>query len=290
MDIPGCSSDPSYNASGLEESADSMDDSVLDALMVDIERFGCVADIDAFKNSRIPEKTMKKVKWGLQIYLSWLNVWRVRYTDGINKVLKDFSDMSLSEMDYTFQYFFAEIRKKNGVQYPPRTLKEIAACLQHHLNYSMKIAVSIFKDPKFCGTREALDAAMKKSAKSGTVKERKRAALVSWDDEDTMWTNGTFGSGSPRQLVDTLIFHLGLHLALRASQEHRNLLFGSDSQLQFHSSSSGEECLKYIERTSKNKAFGINHSRLEPKVTYIYQSPDQSRCVVNLYKTYIRHR
>ena len=84
MDIPGCSSDPSYNASGLDEFADSMDDGVLDVLMVDIERFGCVADIDPFKNSRIPEKTMKKVKWGLQIYLSWLNVWRVRYTDGIN--------------------------------------------------------------------------------------------------------------------------------------------------------------------------------------------------------------
>jgi hypothetical protein len=266
-----------------------VDENTLNAIMKDLDRFSCVTDIEAFKKSRIPEKTQKKVDWAVRIYHDWWNVWKVRIDDGVCKVFKELKEMSVGEMDYVLQFFFSELRKKNGDQYPPRTIKEIAACVQHFLNYQMKIPLSLFKDVQFMATREAMDAAMKKSAKDGFVKEKKRAALITWDEEETMWANGTFGISSPGQLIDTLIFNLGLHLALRASQEHHDLLFGPKSQLVL-TTYDAEECLKYTERTSKNKSFGIHNSRMEPKVSYIFKRPDPSRCPVMIYKAYIQHR
>lgn len=92
-----------------------------------------------------------------------------------------------------FSFFFAEARKANSEMYPPRTLKEIAAGMQHYLNYELRQAVSIFKDKEFAASRESLDAAMKKSASCGTVKEKKQAASVTEEKENQMWTNGCFG-------------------------------------------------------------------------------------------------
>ncbi len=131
---------------------------------------------------------------------------------------------------------------------------------------------------------------MKNSAKAGTVKIRKRETVVSWEEESELWTNGTFGLGSPHKLIDTLMYHLCLHLSLRASQEHHNLLFGENSQLCLKCDKNGEEFIQYTERSSKNCAFGINNSRLEPKFTYIYKSPNAVRCVVALNKYYVQHR
>lgn len=253
-------------------------------------RFMEVADIDAFKDSRIPKNTRMKVTWAVKIFNEWLGVWRVRYVDGICKVLKPFNDMSSNEMDYCFQYFFSEVRKQDCSLYPPRTLKEIAACLQHYINYTLKVTVSIFKDQCFLNTREALDAAMKASARAGTMKPRKRAAVVSWVKEEEMWTSGAFGCSSPQQLIDTLMYHLGLHLSLRAIQEHRDLEFGINSQLQLKKDANGDEVLYYVERTSKSKTGGLNQCRGDPKVTTINANQDTTRCVIMMYKNYLSHR
>lgn len=48
--------------------------------------------------------------------------------------------------------------------------------------------------------------------------------------------------------------------------------------------------MKYVERVSKNKSLGINSSRKEPKITYIYQHLDKDRCIIALYKFYLSHR
>lgn len=250
-----------------------------------------VGDIDNFKHSRFPETTLRKVKWVMKMFHEWLGEWRVRL-DGQNKVFIPLNEMCPKEIAYVLQYYFAEVRKVNGEQYPPRTLKEIAAAIQHYLNYTLGLAVSIFKDAEFLETRAALDAAMKKSASDGFVKPKKRAAAISETAEAKMWDSGRLGAQNPEQLIDTLVYCLGLHLALRACQEHRNLTYGPSSQLTLQYDQRLKcERIQYVEMCSKNKAFGIHQANMEPKVTYILpRDDDKSRCVVEIYKTYLSHR
>lgn len=257
--------------------------------VTDPDRFVHVEDVDEFIQKGIPENTKAKVQWAVRIFKAWHDTWKCR-TDGGLKVFNDYEEMSVNEVNFCLKHFFVEVRKVNGEVYPPRTLKQIAAAIQHDLQHNKKLHVSIFLDREFIEARDALDAAMKHSAREGAVKPTKRASTVSYSQEDALWENGTFGVGSPQQLVDTLIYHLGLHLALRARQEHRDLLFGAQSQLCLETMCDGKERLKYVERCSKNRDFGLKNCRREPKVSYIYPNEDPRKCVVALYKTYVSHR
>ncbi len=65
MDVPCCSSsviglDAYLEGESLDDLVDDADESYLDKLMDDLDRFAYVTDNDQFKESRIPETTLKK--------------------------------------------------------------------------------------------------------------------------------------------------------------------------------------------------------------------------------------
>ena len=251
------------------------------------------ADIESRKVNRIPEKTRLKSEWAHRIFQSWHSQWKVKI-DGPLKVLVDLHEMTNSDLNYCLEFFVSDVRKTDGTKYPPRTLKEIIAALQHFINNYMrdKRNISLFKDEAFSGMREILDAEMKVSASEGLIRPKRKAKAITLSLEDELWKRGSFGNSNPKQLIDSLIYHIGLHLALRAISEHRNLEYGANSQITLkRDHSTGKEYLQYVERTSKNKTFGIKNSRMEPKVTYIYPNEENpERCVVELYKCYVEHR
>lgn len=250
-----------------------------------------IDQLDVICKNRIPKSTRDKTAWCMRLFTCWLNEWRCRL-DNVPKVLKMPEDMNQNELDYCLKFFVAELRKpSDGIRYPPRTLKEIFAGIQHHFNNVLMKPFSVFLDKEFVNCRSILDAEMKKSAQDGNVKVTKRAAAISIDIEDTLWDNGAFGWSNPKQLLSTLIYHIGLHFALRANQEHRDLLFGDGSQITLVvDKNTGVESLQYVERCSKNRHFGIKQSRLEPKVTYAYPNVNKHRCLIEIYKKYVSHR
>jgi hypothetical protein len=129
---------------------------------------------------------------------------------------------------------------------------------------------SIFQE-----TRKVLDAQMKKSASIGNVKLPKRSHSISFEDEEQLWKTGALGSSTPKQLVDTLIYELGIHLSLRASKEHRDLEFCENSQLSLCSDSNGMKYIQYVERYSTTSNFGLKTVAREPKVCRIYPKSDK---------------
>jgi len=139
-------------------------------------------ELEALRKSRIPQTTLEKVKWGVNLFYKWHNQWKISLDGGL-KVYKDLDQMDKSDLNYCLKFFLSDARKVNGQEYPPRTLKEIVACIQHHLNYELKQPWSIFKDEAFMEAREILDAVMKRSARHGNVKEKKRTATISIESE-----------------------------------------------------------------------------------------------------------
>ena len=53
----------------------------------------------------------------------------------------------------------------------------------------------------------------------------RQAQVITEEMEDTLWAKGLLGDDNPVKLLDTLVYVLGLHLALRGRDEHRNLRF-----------------------------------------------------------------
>lgn len=252
------------------------------AFLSDIEN-----DIETHK---IAINTAIKQKWVRKVFRIWLDEWKMRI-DNTLKVYKDISEFITSDLNYCLQFFYCEVRKVNGERYPPATLKEFAALIQHYFNNKLGWQISVFKDPEFRQSTIVLDTQMKKSASLGLVKPKRKSSIITFEHENELWENNIFGRSNPKQLQSTLLYHLGIHLSLRASQEHRDLTFGENSQLELKVDDTGIEYLHYTERISKNKKFGLKQCRMEPKETSIYPRVDnEERCVVSLYKEFIRRR
>ena len=124
----------------------------------------------------------------------------------------------------------------------------------------------------------------------GTVK--RQAEFISYEHENELWSRGILGEDNPDQLRDTVLFLLGINLALRAVDEHYSLRRDSQeksSQLSFQRNSKGDRCLVYHEDTcTKTNNGGLKHMQKERKIVWIYPNKnDVSHCAVRLVDKYL---
>lgn len=190
--------------------------------------------------------------------------------------------MSNESLHLALKFFILEVRNKSGKEYYPNTIYELIISLQLYSRANKRV-VSFLDDTKFNTMREVLDAKMKSLSKQGIGLKRRPADIISIDQENIMWQKGMLGTDSPKRLLDTLLYILGLNFALRAAQEHRNLRVGENSQLTIKTAPNNVRYLEYKEDLSNCNSGGINHRKVKPKVTRAYENLLQpERCVVKL--------
>ena len=113
---------------------------------------------------------------------TWLNVWTTWAES------KEFDSNLLAyepkQLDQTLQKFFAEIRKQDGSEYEPDSLR----------------------------LRE-----------EGYGKRPKAAKALTSQDEELLWSKGLLGDHSPKSLISTMWFFLTQQFGLRGCQEHHDM-------------------------------------------------------------------
>lgn len=183
----------------------------------------------------------------------------------------DISVMDDQILDEALSYFVAEVRNKAGGDYKPNTLYEIVVAIQYHLRQSGR-TINMLEDKSFDGMRRVLDAKMKELSSRGMGIERKKAEVISEEQEEELWKKNILGTDTPQKLLDSMVYQLGLNFALRAGQEHRNLRVGNLGQITIHTDNEGNKYLQYHEDVSKTNAGGLQHRRIEAKVTRAYEN------------------
>ena len=117
-----------------------------------------------------------------------------------------------------------------------------------------------------------------------------QAEIISVEEEDKMWNMAVLGDTTPQKLVDTILYMFGVHFALRAGTEHRNLRH-INSQISLHKDTNGAKYLCYTEDVSKNCQGGPKHRKITPKCVRAYENKlDPDKCTVRLYEKYVSHR
>ena len=149
-------------------------------------------DIEMNQAIRVPKSTRAKQQSCVRLFKMWHSEWKVR-DDGMLKIYDDLEYMSVSDLSYCLKYFIADARKQDGSKYPPKSLKEIFAMIQHYMNYDCKRNWSFFKDPEFSDARNQLDAEMRLSAVEGNARPPKRAENIPLSDEEDLWKKGIQG-------------------------------------------------------------------------------------------------
>ncbi|XP_068681836.1 zinc finger MYM-type protein 2-like [Montipora foliosa] len=184
----------------------------------------------------IPKSTAYRNKWAVKMFHQWQINRRVQVpvldAGGAFKV-KDYGDLSkvqslstdLANLDanalnYWLSKFVQEVANSKRKVYPARTLYGIVCGIRRHLE---ETGGSEALNPLDASDKSrCLDAEMKDSTRQGVSlqpkKEEKEA--VTDEDEEKFWSAGLFGSGTAKQLLDTIYFYNGKMFGLRGG-EHR---------------------------------------------------------------------
>ncbi|KAK6173752.1 hypothetical protein SNE40_017154 [Patella caerulea] len=267
---------------------------LVESTVVNSRQFGKTVSENELKDivfSRLSPNTVAKSKWAVRTFHDWQNYRRTVVTTSAIKTFQgDLLQMTKEQLNDALGYFIVEIKKQDGSEYKGQTLYELISAIQYHLRLN-GVIVHFLEDNEFIGMRNVLHAKMKELSRRGIGLDKKRADIISVENEDILWKKGILGSDTPKQLLDTIFYLIGLNFALRAGKEHRNLRYGQNSQLSLHTSESGDQYLQYTEFVSKTNQGGLKHQKHKKKVVRAYENLDiPERCIVRLYEKYIRLR
>ncbi len=224
-------------------------------------------------------ETQKKIRWVRKMYNDWRNNHHQHRPDlsSISCDLENLSTVNKANLSYALCHFLGEVRKVDGTDFQGKTLYEILVTVQMYLE-SEGVNWKLLDGQEFVNMKFTLDNLMKPHTQSGLGCHVCKASVLTYEQEDFMWANGILGCSNPQQLVDTLIYLLGVHCALRAGKEHRALRApGKNSQFSFFFENS-IHCLKYVEDQGlKTNKGGIKERKLKAKSVTVYpqQNPNQ---------------
>ena len=258
-------------------------------------RFGTplsTSEMKGLRDSAFSTNTENKSAWAVKLYNSWKNERNNRNLIDVSDIKKDLISLAEdeNELNTVLMCFVTEVRNMKGGEYRGNTLYEIVSSLQYYLRRNDK-PVNFFDEACYAGLRSVLDARMKEIARKGIGINKRQAAIISEEQEDILWRKQFLGEDTPQQLLDTLVYLIGLNFALRAGDEHRFLRVGSASQFEVLVASSGETSLKYTEDISKTNQGGLKHRKLERKTVTVGENHHfPERCLVRLFEKYISLR
>ena len=233
-------------------------------------------------------ETMKKINWVVTMFSEWR---AYRNSFGMMEVitcdLREISTITKDSLCFALPRFITEVRKLDGSLFPGKTLYDIVVCIQMHLE-TEGFNWKIIDDKEFTEVKFTLDNAMKANTSAGIGIAVRQAEVLSFSDEDFLWNNGFLGKSNPQQLLNTVVFVMGMSCALHAGKEHRALRsMGFNSQISWHMDCNGNRYFTYREDLGlKTNKGGLKHRKCSPKVVNVYPIGNAVRCPVRILYAY----
>ena len=203
------------------------------------------------------------------------------------------ADLSLNEpfdkieLSFALSRFITEVKKLDNTDYPPNTIRELVIMIQMHLHQN-GVYWKLLDGECFQSLRNVLDNLMKQRTAMG-LGVRQSSSIITLDHENRMFECGALGKNDPETLLRTVIYMLGLHLALRGGVEHYRLRRpGFNCQITTDvDESSGQEILVYKEDPLQKCNQGGLRSKNSNKTVKVFPSSDFRKCPVRLFVKYI---
>ncbi len=133
--------------------------------------------------------------------------------------------MTKSELSYALCRFLSEVTNEKSKLYPHETLYSLLMSLQMYC-HSKGVYHKFMQEPDFADIRNILDNLMKSLSYMGYITKKEKALLFTLSEEEQMWASGILGQDNLEQLLNTLMYLLGVHLSLQAVDEHKALKVG----------------------------------------------------------------
>lgn len=229
-------------------------------------RFGQpVSDDEIFKLIKDQENvnTKNNTKWAMNLFEKW----RANRRENI----PDFKLMTTEQMSFWLGRFVMEARKRDGTEYPPRSIYLILCGLLRYLKDNGVYDKNFLDENngEFTDFRKLVDARMKSLIDKGFGCSLKQADPILPKDEETLWQKHVFGKESAEQLLHTVFFYACKVFGLRGYDEHHDLqceqfTIGEDSAGRF---------IQFTGRATKTYKGGLGHLNVQSKNLRHHSSP-----------------
>ena len=171
---------------------------------------------------------------------SWVK--RLENWKAAREIQTSLLEMNATELDSALSRFYAELRKADGTNYEPDSLRVMLAALDRHFKESGS-TFSILRDKEFERSRKVLNGKAIELREGGMGKRKNKADSLSNEDEEALWDAGALGFGSPSVLNRTIWFLLSQQFGTRGVQEHTQMRV-EDFKIVMHPQQNN---IKYIE-------------------------------------------
>ena len=135
--------------------------------------------INELSHKNFAAESKRKIRWAVNLYDDWRNT---RIGDGCDLQIKKANLNALfsfgkQELAYSLIRFVTEIKRIDGKDYPPQTLRQIVIMIQMYLNEN-GIYWKLIDDLKFVQLRNVLDNIMKERTSAG-LGVRQSSSIIS---------------------------------------------------------------------------------------------------------------
>jgi len=169
-------------------------------------------DLQKFKEKNLNKNTTKSTNTWVNRFEAW-RTWR--------KLPHKPEEIPKQELNGTLERFLAEVRKSDGSEYEPDSLRTMLAALDRHLRQA-GAKFSIIKDREFDECRKTLNGRAVVLREGGLGKKMK-ADVLTLEEEEQLWTKDVLGGNNAVSLNHTVFFMLSQQFGTRGCQEHHQL-------------------------------------------------------------------
>ena len=229
-------------------------------------------DVDDFINGQKNKNTTRKTASDVRLFQTFL------LQQGKSNIIER---LETNELNNLLSKFLLTVRKKDGTEYEPQTLKSYLSSLNRYLK-DRHYGVDIQEDPAFAKVRSTLKAKQRQLKSMGKGNRPNASGPLSDAEIEQMWLNGTLGGHSPNSILNTLWLYNSLGFILRGSQEHRAMCWGD---VQLGKDEDGTEYLTFNERQTKTRQGDTTDIRAVPPTLWANED-DEDRCPIKIYKLY----
>lgn len=240
-------------------------------------RFALLAahDIEKLAGNASNPNTVRGTKNWLGVYRQWAEVREKSLSlEGYDR----------RELDAVLSQFYGEVRKQDGTDYEPDSLRVMQSALHRYL-MEKKYDGNILKDLEFSQSRKVLEGKARRLRQEGKGKRPNASRALAESEEETLWKAGKLGDGSARSLLCTMWFNNTQHFGLRGVQEHTDMRV---ENFRFRQDEAGEEFVEFLEDVTKTRQSGLRDCS---RVTTAKMFPTGGlRCPVKLFRLFLSKR
>ena len=243
-------------------------------------RFGTVnkENVDVFISDQDNENTKRKTEGDLRLFRLFCE------EQGETRPIET---LSINDLDALFGNFIAVVKKKDGEDYEPSTIRGYVSSLDRYLR-SKGYTQIVNKNPLFPHSNNALKAKMTFLKSEGKGCRPNEAEELTDQDIDALFRCQQLGQDNGTQITNLLHTTFSLVMGIRGGREQHTLKWGD---IVLRTDEDGDEFLEHSrERQTKTRTGrdASNIRKFKPKAWNNKQEPE--RCPVNAYKKFREQR